>query len=64
MFFIIHEILAKVVSTDDRPFESFYVQLNFRNKKWLLNCSYNPKLNSIESHLGSLSNNIDSLSSK
>ena len=64
MLFIRNDIPAKVVSTDDRPIESFYVELNFRNKKWLLNCSYNPKHTSVESHLDSLSKSIDSLSSK
>ena len=29
-----------------------------------IECSYNPKHNSIESHLGSISKGIDSLSSK
>ena len=64
MLFIRNDIPAKVVSTDDRPIESFYVELNFRKKKWLLNCSYNPKHSSIESHLDSLSKSIDSLSSR
>ena len=64
MLFIRNDISAKVVSTHDRPIESFYVELNFRNKKWLLNCSYNPKHTSVESHLDSLSKSIDSLSSK
>ena len=64
ILFIRNDIPAKVVSTDGRPIESFYVELNFRNKKWLLNCSYNPKHSSIESHLDSLSKSIDSLSSK
>ena len=64
MLFIRNDISAKVVSTHDRPIESFYVELNFRNKKWLLNCSYNPKHSSIESHLDSFSKSIDSLSSK
>ena len=63
MIFIRNAIPAKVVSTDDRPIESFYVELNFRKKKWLLN-SYNPKHRSIKSHLESLSKSIDSLSSK
>ena len=64
MLFIRNDIPAKSVSTDDRPMESFYVELNFRNKKWLLNCSYNPRHSSIKSHLDSLSKRIDSLSSK
>ena len=63
ILFIRNDILAKGVSTDDRPIESFYVELNFRKKKWLLN-SYNPKHRSIKSHLESLSKSIDSLSSK
>ena len=41
--------------------ESFYVELNFLKKKWLLICSYNPS--NIESHLESLSKTINSLPS-
>ena len=48
MLFIGNDIPAKVVSTDDRPIESFYVELNLRNKKWLLNYSYNPKHTNID----------------
>ena len=59
MLFIRNDIPAKVVSTDDRRFESFYVERNFRDKKWLLNCSYNPKHSGLESHLDSLSKSID-----
>ena len=47
ILFIRNDIPAKVVSTDDRPMESFYIELNFRKKKWLLNCSYNPKHTSL-----------------
>ena len=32
-------IPAKVIYTDENPFEIFYVELKFRKKKWLLNCS-------------------------
>ena len=64
MLFIRSDIPAKVISTDKNPFESFYVELNFRKKKWLLNCSYNPNNNNIESRLNCLSRSIDSLSSK
>ena len=64
MLFIRDDIPAKVVSTDDRLIENFYVELNFRKKKWLFNCSYNTKHSSIESHLDSLFKSIDSRSSK
>ena len=39
MLFRRNDIPAKVVSTEDSPIESFYVELNFRKKKWLLNRS-------------------------
>ena len=39
MLFIKNDIPAKVVSTDDRPIESFYTESNFRKKNGLLNCS-------------------------
>ena len=55
MLFIWSNIPAKVISTDKNPFESFYVKLNFRNKKWLFSCSYNPNNNNMESHLNCLS---------
>ena len=61
MLYVRNDIPAKVVSTDERPIESFYVELYFRKKKWLSICSYNPKHSSIESHLHSLSKSIDSL---
>ena len=64
MLFIRNDISAKAVSTNCRPIETYYAELNFRKKKRLLNCSYNPKHSSIESNLDSLSKNIDSLSSK
>ena len=49
MHFIRNGISAKAVSTHDRPIESFYAELNCRKKKWLFNCSYNPKHSSITS---------------
>ena len=64
MLVIRHDISVEVVSTDERPIKSFYVELNFQNKKWLLNCSYSPKHSCIGSHLDSVSKSIDSLSSK
>ena len=64
MLIIRNHIPIKLASTDDKPIESFYVNLNFQNKKWLLNCSYNPKHSSIESHLPCFYNSIHSLSSK
>ena len=52
------------ISTYNNPFESCYVELNFRKKKWLLNWSYHSNNNNMESHLNGLSRSIDSLLSK
>ena len=43
MFSIRNDIPTKVVSTDDKPVGSFYVELNLRKKKSRLICSCNPK---------------------
>ena len=64
MLFIRSDIRAKVNSIDKNPFESFYFELNFRKKKWLLSCSYNPNNNNIELNLNCFSRSIGSLSSK
>ena len=40
--------------------EGFFVEINLHNKKrWLLSCSYNPKISQISSHLSELSKNTD-----
>ena len=63
MLFIRNDTPAKKISVE-RPVESFYVELNFRKIKWLSIFFHNLNPSSIESHLGSLSESIDSLSSK
>ena len=35
--------------------QTFYIELNLRNDKWLLNCSYNPHKDNIGNHLKTLS---------
>ena len=48
----------------DIDFESFFIGLDFWNKKWRLNCSYNPITCNIELHLNCLSESMDAHSSK
>ena len=48
---------------ETKPIEGFYIELNLRNDKWLLNCSYNPHKNNIGNHLKALSDFLDSHSS-
>ena len=50
MLFVRSDFSAELLSVDI-SFESFFVELDFRKRKWLLNCSYNPKSSDIKSHL-------------
>ena len=47
---------------EEKPIESFYIELTLRNSKWLINCSYNPHKNSIGTHLDNLSESLDTFS--
>ena len=39
--------------------ESFYVELNLHNEKWLISCSYNPNKTMICNHLDAVSICLD-----
>ena len=56
-------ISSNLVEAETKPIEGFYIELNLRNDKWLLNCSYNPNKNNIGNHLKALSGFLDSHSS-
>ena len=51
MLFLREDIPSNLLTIEEKPVESFYVELNLRNSKWLVNCSYNPHKNSIGNHL-------------
>ena len=57
------DIPSNLVDAEAKPIEGFYIELNLRNDKWLLNCSYNPRKNSTGNHLKALSDFLDSHSS-
>ena len=63
MLFVRDDIPSNLLTMEEKPIESFYVELNLRNSKWLVNCSYNRHKNSIENHLDRISESIDLLSS-
>ena len=52
-------IPVKLLSSEIVPIESFYVEINLRKKKWLLNCSYNPDKRNISVHLSTLRKSLD-----
>ena len=53
------DIPSNLLSVETNLIVSFYVELNLRNGKWLINCSYNPHKNMIENHFRELSENLD-----
>ena len=63
MLSVREDIPSTLVEAETRPVEGFYIELNLRNDKWLLNCSYNPHKNNIGNHLKALSDFLDSHSS-
>ena len=61
--FVSEDIPSNLLTIEEKPIESFYIELNVRNSKWLVNCSYNPHKNSIGNHLDRISESLDLLSS-
>ena len=64
MLYIRQDIPSNLLATDKEPIESLYVELNIRNQKYLINCSYNAYKTMIKNHLATLSNFLDLHSSK
>ena len=50
MFFLWEDIPCRVLSLH-KSIESLFIELKFRQKKWILCCTYNPNRNNILSHL-------------
>ena len=63
MLFVRDDIPSNLLKIEEKPVEYFYVELNLRNSKWLVNCSYNPYKNSIGNRLDRISESLDLLSS-
>ena len=48
-----------MISIEKLLTESFFIELNLRRNKLLINCSYKPNNGNIESHLDSVSKILD-----
>ena len=59
MVFVREDIPSKLISKETLDIVGIFIELNFRKKKWLLSCSYNPSKNTITDHLGILRRNLD-----
>ena len=58
MVFVRKDIPSRVLSLN-KSIESLSIELNFRKKKWLLYCTYNPNRKSISSDLDLLRRSLD-----
>ena len=59
MVFVREDISSKLISDETLCIEEMFIELNFRKKKWLLCCSYNPNKNTISDNLEILRRNLD-----
>ena len=59
MLFVREDIPSNLFEAEANPIEGFYIELNLRNDKWLLNCTYNPNKNNIGNHLKGSSDFLD-----
>ena len=50
---------AHLITGDINPIGSVSVELNLRNNKWLIDCSYNPHKSLIGNHLDAVSKTLD-----
>ena len=65
LIFIRNDIISMYLKKHKFPtdIEAIFFELNMKNKKWLIGCSYNPNKASIAYHLKEISKGIDTYSS-
>ena len=59
LLYVTEGIPMNLLEVETKPIESFYVEINLRNDKWLMNCSYNPNKNMIGNHLRAPNEKLD-----
>ena len=59
LLYVREDIPSNLLSIETKPIGGFYIELNLRNDKWLMNCSYKPHKNMMGNHLPALSENLD-----
>ena len=64
LLYVREDIPAKVIHCEFPHVKSFFVEINLHQKKWLINCSYNPHKNNIGSHLNVITKAFDTYYAK
>ena len=58
LLYVREDISTNLTEAETKPIESFHVEINLRNDKWLISCSCNPHKNMIGNHLRALSEKL------
>ena len=61
LLYVQDEIPSKFIPMKNSTIECFFVELNLRQTKWLLCCTYNRNCSFISDHFSTIGNNIDLL---
>ena len=64
MLYVREDILSNLIVCEDKPIESLFIELNLKNSKVLIHCSYKPHQSEIKKYLTALRNFLDLHSSK
>ena len=65
LLYVREDIPSTLLLVEENPIEGlFFMEINLRNKTWLINCSYNPKKTSLSNHIAALSKSLDLLTTK
>ena len=59
LVFLRDDIPIKFSSSEEKPLEAYFFELNFHKKKWVMCCSYNPNKSNNSRHLDTLRNSLD-----
>ena len=64
ILYVRQDIPCNLIAFEEKPIESLFIEINLRNTKMLINCSYNPHKSEIKKHLTALRHSLDLHSSK
>ena len=64
ILYVREDIPSNLIAFEEKPIESLFIEINLRNTKMLINCSYNPHKSEIKKHLTALRHSLDLHSSK
>lgn len=59
MLIVWEDIPTNICAIENKPIEGVYLELNLPNEKWHVNFSYNPRKNSISTHIDRLKESLD-----